>query len=264
MSIRILMDIAKYNANIISSLNKYLIQYFEQIDPVSAYDKTSGTRLVRQGVQTTLRVLSILHLVKMNEEQLNTYLEKTYMLYIEYTEQVLLKQMNSVFSPASFVFNVLIGNIALNAYDDNNKLILCEPNAHPFITKVSKWLDLLLCWNNKNVDDPQRLHIIQCFSIPYLTVFTTENAFNSYRIFDHVLAHFNDNVHIFSSEKISMFLTAFYSHFSTENKTNYTQDIVQNICFVKFIQHREKTIQLMNNATTLNDMHEVVHWICSD
>jgi hypothetical protein len=257
------MDIAKYNTTIISSLNTYITHYFEHIEQLSAYDKTSGTSLVRQGVQTTLRILSILHLVKMPEEQLNTYLEKAYMLYIEYTEQVLMKEMGVLYSPSSFVFNVLIGNIALNAYKDEDKLIHREPNSTPFITKLSKWLDLLLCWNHKTVTDANRLHILQCFGVPYLTVFTTDNTFDTYRIFEQMLEYLNvDNIES-SSTRISMFFTAFYSHFSNNDK-KYTHDDVQNISFVKFIQHREKTIDLLTNATTLVDMNNVMHWIFSE
>ena len=65
-------------------------------------------------------------------------------MYVEYSEQVYLKKTDSYHTPSMFVYNVLIGNIALNAYTNSEKQNINISGTTPFMRKITIWNELVL------------------------------------------------------------------------------------------------------------------------
>ena len=157
------MENPKYNLAIIELHVKHLEKYLYDADKIECSNEMHKDVIIFNGFKSIIQLLSILHLIKMPEEQINSYLEKSYILYVEYAEQVYLKKTSSYHTPTMFVYNVLIGNISLNAYTNSEKLNINKTGLTPFMRQLSVWNELLLYWNHEHLTILQRIYFVKNF-----------------------------------------------------------------------------------------------------
>jgi len=197
-------------------------------------------------------------LVKMDGEQIDSYLEKAYILYNEYTQQVYSKNLEFLHSPSLFVHNVLLGNIGLNEYKEKDKMNKVKYSTSPFGIKVSTWSNMIMFWENTELTMENRIHISKNFLKSYLLLFHLDKNYEAFRIFQHIQEM--GLVNKMSFEKYSFFLTSFLNYFTNKN-VNLKQNQIENICFDKFLNKKEECKIVFENAKQMKDMEEFMSWI---
>ena len=146
------MELSNYRRNIIELYSSTQSRYFKYMNDKHKNgfirkDNLSGQLLQYSAWKSIIQILGLMYLVNMSSEQLDVYLERCYILYNEYVEKIYSKDFGEMHNPTMFVHKVLIGNIALNAYDSTNKNTNDE--SVNFITKLAKWSELILVWYNQ-------------------------------------------------------------------------------------------------------------------
>ena len=171
------MSISHYEEQVIRSYNNHLLNYIVDFEKITISHTNDRIKMFIQGLQTMLHVLSIIYCIKLTDEQINSYLEKCPLLFIEYTEQVYLKQSDIIHTPSMFVYNVLLGNISLG----KNK---CVNNS--FMKHLYKCSMLLHFLDNKDITIDNRKQIVNEFQKPYLLCFTKKDFFPVLSVFEHI------------------------------------------------------------------------------
>lgn len=253
-----MMELSRYNNEIISSFAKRLLEYLEDIHTISFQNDKQKQELHYCGFKTMIHIFCVLYLIKMDGGQIDSYLEKAYILYNEYTQQVYSKNLEFLHSPSLFVHNVLLGNIGLNDYKEKEKLNKNKESNCAFGVKISTWSNMLMFWENNDLTMENRIHIAKNFLKSYLLLFHLDKNYEAFRIFQHIqeLGLLNK----MSFEKYSFFLACFLNHF-TNNNMNLKQSDVENICFEKFLNKKDECISMFENANQMKDMEEYVSWI---
>lgn len=253
-----MMELSRYNNEIISSFTKRLLEYLEDIHTISFQNDKQKQELYYCGFKTMIHIFCVLYLIKMDGEQIDSYLEKAYILYNEYTQQVYSKNLEFLHSPSLFVHNVLLGNIGLNEYKEKEKLNKNKESKCAFGVKISTWSNILMFWENNDLTMENRIHISKNFLKSYLLLFHLDKNYEACRIFQHIqeLGLLNK----MSFEKYSFFLASFLNHF-TNNNMNLKQSDVESICFEKFLNKKDECISMFENANQMKDMEEYVSWI---
>ena len=244
------MPISDYDEQIIWCFNKYLLEYFDNTKTINA--TRNKNFIIYQGFLTFLHILSILYAMNMKKEQLNSYLEKCPLLFVEYTEQVYLKQSENYHTPSMFVYNVLLGNTTIQEYDCNN---------NQFMNNLMKWSQILFFWENKTLTLENRKYFSKNFLQPYLLLFTQETLFDIYIIFEHIQQSLLDENN--SYETYSYLLTSFLNHFS-KKKQAFTNDQVKTIYFNKFMRDKDIYDEKLILITHLKHMDGLIKWIFSE
>jgi hypothetical protein len=242
------MVLTKYDESICNIYTNQLVKYLEDINNITFVNESSKKMIIVHGFNCLLRILSFTYLMEMAEEQINSYLEKAHLLYIEYTEQVFLKKEDTIHSPSMFVYNVLIGNLLL---DNKNT------NKNPFILYLSKWAYLLMFWNC-NFDIFERKYFIETFFQSYLLLFTNSNSFNLYIILENVQTSLIKTKNVF--DMYSMFLSSFHNYFE-KNDFIFTKKDIENLCFEKFLRHKDLFEEQLNKVESKKQMDSLIHWI---
>lgn len=242
------MVLTKYDESICNIYINQLVKYLEDIDNITFVNESSKKMIIIHGFNCLLRILSFTYLMEMAEEQINSYLEKAHLLYIEYTEQVFLKKEDTIHSPSMFVYNVLIGNLLL---DNKNT------NMNPFILYLSKWAYLLMFWNCKfNIFE--RKYFIENFFNSYLLLFTNTNLFELHKPFEIVQNHLKNLNNVF--DVYSMFLSSFHDYFEKKDSI-FTKQYIENLCFEKFLRHKDYFEEELGKVETKKEMDNLVKWI---
>jgi len=252
------MEGTTYNRKIVEIYVKHLEKYLLDADKIECPNIDHKHIVIYNGFKTILQLLSILHLIKMSEEQINSYLEKSYILYVEYSEQVYLKKTDSYHTPSMFVYNVLIGNISLNAYTNSEKQNINISGNTPFMRKIVVWNDLLLNWNNSKININQRVYFIKNFLLSYLLLFSEDSKFDLFRVFESALHLFKNTNDIF--DKYSYFLTSFHNYVSKNDK-EFNKKIVEEIIFEKFVRYHDKLKEMFSDVKNIKHMDNLVEWI---
>jgi len=252
------MELSRYNNDIISSFTKRLIEYLEDIHSIHFDNEKQRQTIQYNGFKTMIHTVCVLYLIKMNDEQIDSYLEKAYILYNEYTQQVYSKNLEFLHSPSLFVHNVLLGNIGFSEYKEKEKLNQNKSSKCPFGVKISTWSKLIMFWENTHLTMENRIHISKNFLKSYLLLFNIEKNYESFRIFQHIQEM--GVIQNIGFEKYSLFLTSFINFF-TNNNTNLKQLSVKNICFEKFIKDNETCTNMFENANQMKDMDDFISWI---
>ncbi len=248
-----MMDISQYDEQIIQCYNKYLFYFFNNIDSLNMLSTNNRTTIINQGFHTFSHVLSILYSIDMNEGQINSYLEKCPLLFIEYTEQVYLKQIDKIHTPSMFVYNVLLGNITMRECKSNN-------NKNDFIKKLIKWSQIIFFWDNNHITIDNRKYFSKNFLQPYLLLFTSNSVFSLYRVFENIQRNLSTKTNIF--EVYSFLLTSFLNYFSKKNAL-YNEKQIEDLCFNKFMRNKEYFDEQCNDITTLKHMDGLIKWVFS-
>lgn len=252
------MESVKYNLAIIESHVKHLEKYLYDADKIECSNALHKDVIIYNGYKSIVQLLSILHLIKMSEEQINSYLEKSYILYVEYSEQVYLKKSDSYHTPTMFVYNVLIGNISLNAYTDNEKQNINNSGMVPFMRQLSVWNDLLLYWDNEYLTTIQRIYFVKNFLQSYLLLFTTKNYFELFRVFEKMQSFLKEEDKVF--DKYCYLLTSFHKYISKLN-IEFNQEMVEELIFDKFVRHKEKFEEQFYPIENIKQMDQLVEWV---
>lgn len=252
------MEATTYDRTIIEIYAKHLEKYLLDADKIECSNPSHKSVVIYNGFKSILQLLSILHLIKMSEEQINSYLEKSYILYVEYSEQVYLKKTDSYHTPSMFVYNVLIGNIALNAYTSSEKQNINISGNTPFMRKMSVWNELILNWGNSKLNINQRIYFIKNFLKSYLLLFTTDSKFELFRVFESVLQLFKNDDNVF--DKYSYFLTSFHNYVS-KNETEFNKKMVEEIIFEKFVRHQDTAKEMFQDVKNIKHMDTLVEWL---
>lgn len=249
----------KYDNTIILHYVKHFTDFLYSVQKSDFANQNDKNKNVYQGCKTMLHVLSFFYLLKVSENQISSYLEKSYILYNEYTDQVYKKNSEPVHTPLLFVYNVLIGNINFKEYLKYEKESAIDIEDVPFVKKLSVWQEILMFWKNKCLHLDNRIHIVDNFLKSYLIIFSTKEKFHLYRIFiliQDYLQNVNFDVYTF-------FLTSFNNYFS-ENNRCFSKEKVQEICLQKMFIKKDEFDEKLKQATSLNQMNLFVTWLFSD
>ena len=246
------MTVPEYNEKVIKYYNTHLQNYLHHTKDMNTTNLNEKQKIEIQGFETMLHVLSIIYCIKMHDEQINSYLEKCTLLFLEYTEQVYLKKTDILHTPSMFVYNVLIGNISFKEYTNTNN--------NTFINKLAKWSTIICFWENKKITDNNRMYLVKNFMSPYLLLFTQEKYYSLHLIFESIqtyIINFN-----YGFEKCSLLLTGFLNYFQKKNHT-YSKEEVKSIHFNKFMHEKDDCDEYFKNITSLKDMENFIKWIFS-
>lgn len=251
------MESLTYDRTIIEMYVNHLEKYLLNADKIECSNPLHKNVVIYNGFKSILKLLSILHLIKMSKEQINSYLEKSYILYVEYSEQVYLKKTDSYHTPSMFVYNVLIGNIALNAYTDSEKQNINMSGNTPFMRKMIVWNELILNWGNSQLNINQKIYFIKNFLQSYLLLFTNDSKFELFRVFESVLQLFKDD-NVF--DKYTYFLTSFHNYVS-KNEAEFDNKMVEEIIFEKFVRHQDTVKEMFQDVKNIKHMDNLVEWL---
>jgi hypothetical protein len=254
------MEQIKYRKDIIQLYSNTLTNYFKYMRLPTEPLVVSSARqqLLYSGWKSILQVLAMMYLVNMNTDQLEVYLERSYVLFNEYVEKIYTKDFGKMHNPSMFVQKVLVGNISLNAY--TAKISPRKNETTYFVTKLSKWSELILAWNNKCTTVCARIHLNSEFTTPLLNLFLDEKYYHIFRVIETLQSSFDEEVY---SERHSILLTSLYTYFSSCNRS-ITQDDVRNIMFRTFFRDRDILEEKFMRSTTAQTMDELVYWIFSN
>jgi hypothetical protein len=241
--------LSKYNEKTIHYFNEHLLQYLNNIDSINTDTHDGSYKIKVQGFKTLLHVLSVIHTINMPEQQINSYLEKCPLLFIEYTEQVYLKKNDTVHTPDMFVYNVLLGNLTLDQHKITNS---------PFITQLSKWSHTIPFWENSKFINDQREYLVANFMKSYLLTFINDDKHDLYRIIEIIQGTLKDDVNVFN--KYTLILTSFINYFS-DNTDSFTKEDVQQICFDKFLREQDQYKEHISNAENIKNTDIMIKWI---
>jgi hypothetical protein len=244
------MGLSEFDENIVHYYNNYLLNYLDSTVNINGSHKNN---IIIQGFQTLLHVLSILYTINMSEEQINSYLEKCPLLFVEYTEQVYLKKTDILHTPSMFVYNVLLGNIQINDHK-------CKQNS--FMKNLIKWSHIILFWENKNLTVDNRKYFVKNFLKPYLLLFTQDSLSLLSSIFENIQN--SVSYKISSYEYYSFLLTSFFNFFSEKKIITYNQETIKAICFEKFMRDKDTFDNLVEDVSSLKDMDGLIKWIFSN
>jgi hypothetical protein len=245
------MSISRYEEQAIHYYNIHLLSYIVEFDKITILHTNDRTKMFIQGLQTMLHVLSIIYCIKMTDEQINSYLEKCPLLFIEYTEQVYLKQTDIIHTPSLFVYNVLLGNISFEKYICNNNL---------FMNNLYKWSMIINFLENKEITSNHRTKIISKYHQPYLLLFTKTELFPLCSIFEYIQTQLLKYPN--SIEKYVLLLSSFLDFFKNK-KNSYTNDIVKEIYYNKFMVNNSTFEEYISDVSNITKMNSLIKWVFS-
>ena len=255
------MEVSNYRRTIIELYSSTQSRYFKYMndkhkDGFIRNDNRSGQLLQYSAWKSILQILGMMYLVNMSPEQLDVYLERCYILYNEYVEKIYTKDFGEMHNPNMFVHKVLIGNIALNAYDSTNKNTNGE--SVNFITKLSKWSEIILVWYNQNVTQDERSYLNNTFTSSILNLVLDEKKYNIFRIVETLQDAFDDKMY---SERHSLLLTSLHSFLTKNSDLVFTPNDIQDIMFRKFSRDKDLLEQKFIQSNTMHNMDSFVEWI---
>ena len=257
------MEVSNYRQTIIelysSTQTRYLKYMNDKYKAGSLRNNKSGQLLQYSGWKVILQILAMMYLVNMSAEQLEVYLERSYILFNEYVEKIYSTDFGEMHNPTMFVHKVLIGNIALNAYDSTNKNTNNE--SANFITKLSKWSELILAWYNKKISQDERLYLNNTFTSSILNLVLDEKYYHTFRIVETLQDMFDDALY---SERHSLLLTSLHSFLTKNNSLEFTPNNVQDIMFRKFFRDRDILEQKFIQSTSMPRMDSFINWIFTE
>ena len=155
-----------------------------------------------------------------------------------------------------FVHKVLIGNIALNAYDSTNKNT--DGESVNFITKLSKWSEIILVWYNQNVTQDERSYLNNTFTSSILNLVLDEKKYHTFRIVETLQDVFDDKMY---SDRHSLLLTSLHSFLTKNSDLVFTPKDVQDIIFRKFSRDKDILDEKFIQSNTMHNMDSFVEWI---
>jgi len=250
------MEISKYRNQVIQLYSDTITNYFQYTTKHSGDANLHNDRAIYNGWNVIIQILSMLYLIQMNVEQMEVYLDRSYALFNEYSKTIYTSDFNEMHTPIMFVHKVLIGNIALNAYEPSKKLL--HSDDHDIYTlKICKWSGLILAWGNKTLSFLERQRSHSQFTHQLLSIVLDERVYHTYRLIE-ILQQTVDPA-VYSSRHVLLFnaLHRFY----TKNKRSYSPDEIQTIAFNVFFRNIDVLNLLFSESNTSQHMDEFVIWL---
>ena len=158
-----------------------------------------------------------------------------------------------------FVHKVLIGNIALNAYDSTRKNTNNE--SVYFITKLSKWSEIILAWYNKNITQDERAYLNNTFTSSILNLVLDDKYYHTFRIIETLQDSFDHKLY---SERHSLLLTSLHSYLTKHNSLHFTPDNVKDILFRVFYRNKDILEEKFIQSTSMHHMDSFVDWVFTE
>ena len=250
------MEVSKYRNQVIQLYSDTITNYFQYTTKHSWDAKLNNDRAIYNGWNAIIQILSMLYLIQMNVEQMEVYLERSYALFNEYSKTIYTSDFNEMHTPIMFVHKVLIGNIALNAYDSSKKIL--HGDDHDIYTlKICKWSGLILAWGNKIIPLLERQQSHSAFTHKMLLIVLGESVYHTYRLIE-ILQQTID--HVVYASRHALLFSALY-RFYTKNKRSYSRDEIQTIAFNVFFRNRDTLNVLFDESSTPQQMDAFVIWL---
>ncbi len=244
-----MVGISKYRKSVIQIYSNTLTKYFE-------YNLNNQIKNPYYGWKVIIQILSMLYLIKMDIDQMSIYLDKSYILFNEYSEQISSTEFSEIHSPSVFVQKVLIGNIALNAYSDQHKMLYCDEQ-YIYIYRVKKWSEIMFHWNNIYITMEDRQKIHNTFTDVLLHVFLDNKLFNVYRIIEIIQSSTDHKLY---AQRHIFVLNAFYTYI-IKNIRSITHVNIQCISFNVFFKNKTELEMRFSEANTQIKMDTFVKWL---
>ena len=244
-----------YRKSVIHIYSNTLTKYFEYNLKNKNHTK-NHTKNPYYGWKVIIQILSMLYLIKMDVEQMCIYLDKSYILFNEYSEQISSKEFSEIHSPSVFVQKVLIGNIALNAYTSQNKMLYCNEQ-YIYTYRLQKWSEIIFNWDNTHITTEDRRKLHNTFTYVLLNVFLDNKLFNIYRIIEILQSSFDHKMY---AQRHTFVLNSFYTYI-TKNIHSVTHANIQCISFNAFFKNKTEMETRFSEANTQIQMDDFVKWI---
>lgn len=242
-------EMSKYDEQVIHFYKTHLLLYLTNITAIDIGQSDLSYKIIVQGFKTMLHVLSIIYTIQMPIQQINSYLEKCPLLFIEYTEQVYLKKTDSVHTPDMFVYNVLLGNLTLDQH---------KCNKSSFIGYLYKWSHTIPFWENVELINDNREYLVANFMESYMLMFLNNDKYNLYRIIEIIQSSIKYDDNVFN--KYTLVLTSFLKYFSNSS-SSYTKERVERLCFDKFMLDKDVYEKHISNISNIKNTDEMINWI---
>ena len=211
-------------------------------------------QIIYYGWKMFLNILSILYLLNKSNKEINKSLQESYLLYLEYIEQIYAKHLLTQSSPSSFVMKTIIGHIKLNDFNEKNK----EQSAEPLMfTKIYKWTSIISQWNNKNFSISDRQILNVAFLTNYLEHFT-DDSYCYYLIIENIQTVWStfSNYWLFHV----ILLDLFYKFVKSQKKI-LSPLAIKEICQEKFIINNSLTRKKIEKIQYNNDVNDLIEWL---
>ena len=234
-----------YDENVTQLVQNRFTDYFQHLKklPLISNDK----KVLQQGCNIMFRIFFMAYFLQMNEDKVNSYLEKCYMLYTEYAEQYFEKKNSYLHSPAMFVYNVLIGDLMFLRLDKGKET--------DFALQMNKLFNVLFL-NKLNLSAEKRVHILNTYFQPFVTTFKQKHLFHAYRIVDIMLQSC-------TNEESYELVVKNFLHFFQKSKSTvvFDEKSVETLCFEKFFQNKECFESKLQSATSDDKMMQLIKWV---
>ena len=219
------------NININKYTEKYLFTVFEYIDNIdkSEFINTLENKIffIEIGFRAITNVFQINFNISKDIDTAYYSSKKAYLYYLEYLEQInktnLCHDLNHT-DAILFIYNKSIINYS------NNKMMNALPLSSNFEfekinTKISKFINILLWWNNTTIC---RHFILKEFSIKYINHFllSTENE----NVFENILLYLEiAQKKDMNSDEYSEFLKESYNRIKIQNFIHWNEYVIFKI-----------------------------------
>lgn len=250
------MEVSKYRNQVIQLYSDTITNYFQYTTKHSGDANLHNDRAIYNGWNVIIQILSMLYLIQMNVEQMEVYLDRSYALFNEYSKTIYTSDFNEMHTPIMFVHKVLIGNIALNAYESSKK-ILHRDDHDIYTLKICKWSGLIFAWGNKTLTFLERQNSHSAFTHNLLSIVLDEKVYHTYRLIETLQETVDPAV--YASRHVLLF-SALY-RFYTKNKRSYSPDEIQTIAFNVFFRNRDTLNVRFAESSTPQHMDEFVVWL---
>jgi len=244
-----MVGIGKYRKSVIQIYSNTLTKYFE-------YNLNNRIKNPYYSWKVIIQILSMLYLIKMDIDQMSIYLDKSYILFNEYSEQISSTEFSEIHSPSIFVQKVLIGNIVLNAYSDQNKMLYCGEQ-YIYIYRVKKWSEIIFNWNNTHITMEDRQKIHNTFTDVLLNVFLDNKLFDVYRIIETLQSSINNKIYA----QLHVFVLQSFYTYIIQNIRSITHDNIKCISFNAFFKNKTELEMRFSDANTQIKMNTFVKWL---
>ena len=209
---------------------------------------------IYHGWKLITQIFMLLHSFKYSTQQIHHNITRSCTMYLEYIEKIHTKHMCEHHSPSTFVYKQIIGDSFLN----NNK---CNRNMFqiPMFIKVTKITELVLLWDNPHFTYMQRKLCVDSLLYQYIAILSHDKCYHLFRLLE-ILQTYWKNKNSYSQLHIRI-LHRFISCIETQNKFEYSIDIVKKQSFDKFITHSHILDELIVHTIHTNCVDELVAWI---
>jgi len=234
-----------YDENVTRLVENRFVDYLQHLKTLPGI--SNDNNVVHQGCNIMFRIFFMVYFLQMSEDKVSSYLEKCYMLYAEYAEQYFEKKNSYLHSPAMFVYNVLIGDLMFMSLDK-------ERESH-FAFKMNKLFNVLVL-NQYSLTTDKKIHILTTYFQPFISTFTQDDLFHTYRILDIMLQSCKDE---YTYELVIKHFTQFFQ--KPRRGVVFNEKNVETLCFEKFLQNKECFETKLKDATTDDNMIQLIKWV---